>query len=76
MNNLKIHISAEYEDDYGGHGNWEDAVTGDITNVDQLVERGIEALGRMGRQIETFREQPLPEDERPQTDSEAYDLAH
>lgn len=76
--NLKIYILGEYEDKNGGSKKWEEAVTGEINSAGALTNQAIEALGRMQKHMEEFRDKdPLPqEDEEPQSESEAYHFAH
>ncbi len=65
MNNLQIYITAEYEDKYGGSGNWEEKVSGYLWNSDAVIDQAIEALGRMGKHISEFsdKEPSSPLDE-------------
>ena len=81
--NLKITLSAEYEDKYGGHANFEEEVSADILDLKVTEGKIDEAVGRLIKHLDDFRSQPLPmEDdeeesgEAPQSEREAYHIAH
>ena len=76
MSNIKVTISWEYEDKYGGTGYGEEEISDNIFSLAVLEDKIDGAVGRTMKHLRDFRDfEPLPDDEAP-TESEAYRQAH